>query len=246
MSNFASMWSVLAGVSACVAVLAVLGLLLAMIAIVRMRQDLQIVEAAERLERVDLSFVVQKYVPLGLRSQNAAEEIPLIREAIALRRPRRWRIVVVLGVLLLCAVPAAIYLLHRDRQEEALRQQRSLARQDVNALSAIQGVWGWKSDYTQSCQENPQTITVSPDHKTVLVDYAKPHYPLQHIEFTVVSTPPNGLELKPAGGVVDGSPTVTVNFLNVNTYILSNSNYPLGSTGSIERCPAATSATGTK
>ena len=228
-------WSVFAASAALVvAFLGAFGLLLGLIALARMRRDLKAVQAAERFESVDLNSLVQKYLPAGQQSQKASQEIPLIKQAIAMRRPRSRRMVIVSGVLLLCAaVPVAHYLRHLDIVA-ALRGQRPVGREYVDALSAIQGVWGWNADFEQSCQRNPQTVTVSPDHKTVSIDYAKPREPSAHLVFAVVSTAPNVIVMK----YLNNSYMVNVRFLNPNAYVMSFDQLPLASTGSIVRCPA--------
>jgi hypothetical protein len=232
-------WIVLAAVAAGLGLLGLTGIVLGLTELSCLRRDQRVVEAAERLEHVDLSYVVQRYLPLDLRSQSANQEIPLIKEAIALRQPRRRRMAVLSGVLLLCAAPAAVYFQHRNREEEALRLRQPFIRVNVNALSAIPGVWGWKSDDEQSCQQNPQTVTVSADRKTIRVDYAKPHDPEQHLRFRVLSTPPNTIEMKPADAPDGDSFTVTISFLDTDTYTITNSQFPMASTGSIERCAPA-------
>jgi hypothetical protein len=229
--------------AAFVALLAALGLLLGLIAIERMRHDLQVVEAAERLEKVDLSYVVQKYIPIGQRSQKANQEIPLIREAISIRRPCSRRMAILSGVLLLStAAPVALYLRHLDIWKEALRGQRPSVREYVDALTAIQGVWGWKADAARSCEQNAQTVAVSADRKTVSIDYAKPHEPLGPLVFAVISTAPNTIVMKH----LDNSFTVNVNFFDANAYVMSFDQFPMASTGSIERCSVSPAATGLK
>jgi hypothetical protein len=106
-------------------------------------------------------------------------------------------------------------------------------------LKAVQGAWGWRADALQSCADNPQTISLSPDGKTLSVDYAKPYWDRLHFKFAVVSSRSNQLVLQslnsPPSGKL-GPPTMTINFQDPNTFLLTRTDQPLATPGAIERC----------
>ena len=118
-------------------------------------------------------------------------------------------------------------------------------RPNSDLLTNIEGVWGWRADFLESCAENPQTIQVAPDRRTLTMRYAKPYKEgaetITSVTFDVVSAEPNKLVLlrtDPAAFVV-GKPTpVDVTFADANTMSWSPSNSTMAS-GAIERCAPA-------
>ncbi len=69
-----------------------------------------------------------------------------------------------------------------------LERARSAREPTFDVLKAVQGAWGWRADARQSCQDNPQTISLSPDGKILSVDYAKSYWDRRHFEYAVVSS----------------------------------------------------------
>jgi hypothetical protein len=110
---------------------------------------------------------------------------------------------------------------------------------NLDAIKLAPGVWGWRADFQQSCAQNPQTISVSPDGKKLSLDYAKHYWPQLHFEYTIVSERSNTIVLKSliTGDDPDAHQvTLTINFQDANTFVLTNGNQPLGVYGTIERC----------
>jgi hypothetical protein len=113
----------------------------------------------------------------------------------------------------------------------------------IDAFKNIQGVWGWRADFLQSCSENPQTIQVAPDGKTLTMRYAKPFKEgsdvINDMTFDVISANRSKLVLlrtdPPA--FVGGKPIpVDVLFIDENTMSWSPSNSAMAWSGAIERC----------
>jgi hypothetical protein len=92
-------------------------------------------------------------------------------------------------------------------------------RPNSDLLTNIEGVWGWRADFLASCAENPQTIQVASDRRTLTMRFAKPYKPgsetVTGMTFDVVSVDSNKLvrsRTDPAAFAVDrkpGSETVT-------------------------------------
>jgi hypothetical protein len=108
-----------------------------------------------------------------------------------------------------------------------------------DALTMIQGVWGWRADFMRSCSENPQSISVSFDRKRLSVHYMKPiggkSELLRDFEFEVVSIQPDTIvlsALRPGPYAI----STFIKFLTADTYVANNSDHPLQTTGVIERC----------
>jgi hypothetical protein len=130
-------------------------------------------------------------------------------------------------------------------ENTAAAQPTAPLRPNSDLLTNIQGVWGWRADFLESCAENPQTIQVAPDRRTLTMRYAKPYKEgvetITSVTFDVVSAEPNKLVIlrtDPAAFVV-GKPTpVDVTFADANTMSWSPSNSTMAS-GAIERCAPA-------
>lgn len=222
---------------------AVVGTLLAVALLWRLRRDYRVIEAAERFEAVDLTTVVKRYVPSELQTQKAAEEMAIAKQVIGSRWPRWNRIAVVSGIIVVCSAIAASYTVHRNLQAIALARSAAKPALNLDVLKVIQGVWGWRADFEQSCENNPQTISVTSDQKKLTVHYAKPYKGPSGIHtelnFDVVSTKPDMLVLSdPASvGPDKARPTeVYIKFIEANSFSLSRSDEPLGSSGTIARC----------
>ncbi len=241
-------WMVLADAAFAVSFVAFAGSLIAGRTLWRMRRDWRVMEAAERFEPVDLTTVVKRYVPPEQQTQRFAEEIGVARQVISARRPRWRRMAAACGVLLACGVVAAAYAMQRHMQVIALEQRGAKPKLNLDVLKDVQGVWGWQADALQSCEEDPQTITVTPDRRRVSVSYAKPHqdgiYLISAMEFDVVSARSDALVLSgPVAATPDKPETTTVyiQFINADTFTLSRSDQPMSSSGSIVRCPSSPS-----
>lgn len=218
-------------------------MVLAIANLYRLARDHRVVEAAERHEVVDLSTVVKRYVPSELQSQKALEEIAIVKEVIARRRPRSKRIAIIAGVIMLCAAPASTLLFHHSLRAMAAARLAAKPVLNLDVLKTVQGVWGWRADARQSCAENPQTISLSADHKKVTIHWAKPIWEGQKqiadAEFDVLSTLPDELILKSPDAATPANPqdvVVHVKFSSANEYSLSRNDQPFGATGAIVRC----------
>jgi hypothetical protein len=233
----------LASISFALMLLGVAGAAYSFWSLLRLRRDHLVVEAAERLATVNLSHVVRRYVPRRLRSHRRSEELLLARQIIDARRPgwKRWAIVS--AVLVVCSASATTFFIHRNLRATTVIRADAQALPSGDALVAIQGVWGWRADFLQSCTENPQAISVSPDRRKLSVHYAKPISsalpPQQDFDFDIVSTQPDMLVL--SGPVSATRPnlhsaSVSIKFLDADTYIATNSDRPSQTTGTIERC----------
>ena len=237
-------WGVLAGVASALTLAALAGTAMAVFLLWRSRNDLREVEAAERFEAAHLSRVVQRYVPIELRTRVINEEIAIAKQVIAMRRPRWRRLAILSGMIMLCGATTAYVSDHRNRT--ALAAARSAAKPALNldVLKTVQGVWGWRVDSVQSCQENPQTITVTPDRKKLTVRYAKPFYngprPTTRLDFDVISARPDMLVMS-LQEAADTAPSrtlqVTVQFLDADTFSIARSDEPMKTSGAIIRCP---------
>jgi hypothetical protein len=232
----------LAGVSFGLLLLAIAGAVFSIWSLAQLRHHYRAVEAAERLPSVNLSPVVRRYVPRALRSHRRAEEALLAKQFISARRPRWRRSAMVSAGLMVCCAAATVFFVHRNLQATAATRAAAPALRG-DALTTIQGTWGWRADFMQSCAQNPQVISVSADGKKLSMHYAKPipagTRTLQDVDFVVVSVQPDTLVLSPpaaATGPIPHPVSITIKFLDANTYIASSSDRPLQTTGVIERC----------
>jgi hypothetical protein len=229
----------LAGGASVATLLAFAGILLSIASLWRLRTHYKLTEAAERSEMVGLSAIVQKYVPADQQTHKTSEEIAIVKQVISLRWIRWKWAAVVLGALMLFSAATAAYFTRRNMEFVAKADPKVQARPNLDAARTLQGVWGWRADYQQSCSQNPQTISVSPDGKSVTLDYAKPHRSQQHFEYTVVSVRPNVIELRGLNAQAAAAPrqsVLTITFQDANTFLLTNSGQPLAAYGVIERC----------
>jgi hypothetical protein len=227
----------LAGGASVATLLALAGTLLSIASLWRLRTHYILAEAAERSEMVGLSAIVQKYVPGEQQSHKTSEEIAIVKQVISLRW-NRWKwAAIVLGALMLFSAATTAYLTRRNLEYVAKAGPAVQPRPNLDAARTLQGVWGWRADYEQSCSQNPQTISVSPDGKMVSLDYAKPHQSQQHFEYAVVSLRPNVIELRGLNAPANANQVVlTITFQDANTLLLTNSAQPLAAYGVIERC----------
>ncbi len=160
-------WGVSAAIAFLLVLAAAIGTILAVAKLWRFRMDGQVIDAAERLEAVNLGTVVKRYVPSELQTQNFTDEIAIARQVISSRRPGWKRIAMISGVVLLCSATVAAYFTRRNLEVIAAAQLAAKPRLNLDVLRVIQGVWGWRADFLESCAENPQTVVVSPDHKNL-------------------------------------------------------------------------------
>jgi hypothetical protein len=169
------------------------------------------------------------------------------------------------GVIMLCGATAAYVAVRRN--QTAVAVARSVARPALNlekpapnpekpaqpaqnlakpavsldVLKTVQGVWGWRADALESCQENPQTISVTPDRKKLSVRYAKPYQngvaSITNLDFDIESAKPDVLVLSLPNASTATRLVVTLQFLNADTFSLTRSDEPMKSSGTIVRCP---------
>jgi hypothetical protein len=245
------MWSGLAVVALVLTLASFAATVLAVVTLWRLRRDSRVIEAAERFELVDLTTVVKRYVPSEDQTFRSAEEMAIARQVISARRPHWRRLAVVFGIALACCVAMASY--SGQRQLQMMAAARLVAKPLVNldVLKDVQGVWGWRADFLESCPENPQTITVAPDRKTLSLRYAKPYRQgektITNLDFNVLSAKPDRLvlSLSDASRATNLPPTqVVIQFIDANTFSISRDESPLASSGTIVRCPPVKSAEG--
>lgn len=241
-------WGALFAVASVLTLGAGVGTVLVVASIGQLRRDARAIEAAESFEAVDLTTVVKRHVPAEHQTNIAREEMAFAKQAIATRRPRlKWR-AVVFGMILMCGAAATVLSAERYLATLAAARLATKPRLNLDVLKAIQGVWGFRADSLQSCSENPQTIQVAPDRKTLTMRYAKPYKQdsgtVTELIFDVVSVKPNMVVLlwaNPPTFVVSKPTPVDVVFIDANTMSLSRSNSVRGSSGAIERCASAQS-----
>jgi hypothetical protein len=169
------------------------------------------------------------------------DEIALARDIIAGLRHRHQRIAIAATLILLLGATATTYSTHRHLKFAAAARLRLRPALNLDVLKVVQGVWGWRADFLESCEENPQVVSVSPDRRKLLVRYAKPfqsgNETVTSLNFDVVAATGDSIVLS---GISSGKPShVTIQFLNSDTFSLSRTDQPLGSSGTIVRCPAA-------
>jgi hypothetical protein len=235
-------WAVLLAVVSVLTFGAGVGTVLAVVSIGQLRRDARTAEAAESFEAVDLTTVVKRYVPVEHQTNVARQEIALVKQAIVARRPRlKWR-AAVFGIILVCGAAATVLSANRYLATTAAARLATKSRPNLEVLKYIQGVWGSRVNFLESCSENPQTIQVAPDRKTLTVRLAKPYKrdseTLTELNFDVLSVKPNMLVLLWADPPTSvGKPfRVDVVFVDVNTISVSPSNGAMESSGAIERC----------
>jgi hypothetical protein len=212
----------------------------------RLRRDSRVIAAAERFEAAPLSRMVKRYVPPERQTRQIATEIAIAKQAIATRWARWKRAAMIAGLIMVCSAAAASYALHRHETVIASARPIEKPRVNLDVLKAVQGVWGWRADSLQSCSENPQTVSVSRDRKTVSVRYAKPleegPNPITNLEFDVVQVTPDMLVLRVRGPATPEQPRSTemsIRFLDPDTITLTHSDDPETFSGSIIRCPSS-------
>lgn len=230
---------------------ALIGTVLGIASLYRLWKDFRVIDAAERLEAVNLSSVVRRRVPVGLRTQRMAEEIAIARQVMGARWLRWRRLAVVFGVVTLCSAATASFSIERNLKAIAQAQLETKTRLNLDVLKVIQGVWGWRADAMRSCSENPQTISVGSDRRTLLVRYAKPRQQgsetITDLKFDVIATKPDMLELTPSDDAPQSDPRtsrVYLQFTDENDFVISRSDDPMRSSGAIMRCPLSKTTKG--
>jgi len=206
--------------------LGVLGFVSCIWSLSRLRQARRVIEAAERMERISLRHVIRRYVPRALRSHHRAEAMLLAKQTIGARQPRWRRWAIASAVLVVCSAAATALLAHRNLQ--AIRVAGAPVRTG-DALTMIQGVWGWRADFSRSCSENPHSISVSSDHKRLSIHYARYARSRLAADLDVVS-----VQREPGPGANPIS--TSIKLLTADTYIANTSDQPFSTTGTIERC----------
>jgi hypothetical protein len=210
----------------------------------RLGTDSKVLAAAERFEAVNLTRVIKRYVPAEHQTNRVAEEIVIAKQVIGLRRPRWRRTAIVSCGLVLCGAGAAAFALQREVRPIATPQpQVAVAKPAPNfdVLKDIQGIWGWRGDFAQSCEENPQTISVAPDGRRLSIRYAKPYReatgPKTDIDFDIDDVKPDTLVAVKSGSALSASPThIYFKFLDKDSFVLTWSNDPTASSGTVARC----------
>jgi hypothetical protein len=209
--------------------LGVAGFIFCLWSLSRLRHDRRVIEAAEKMGAISPRRVIRRYVPRALRSHHRAEGMALAKQTIDSRRSWRRRWTVASAVLVIGSAATTALFAHRNLQTIQVAGAPVLAG---DALTMIQGVWGWRADFLRSCSENPQSISVSSDHKRLSIHYAKSQ---GAAEFDVVSVQPDTMML--SASAPGGYPiSIFIKFLTADTYIANTSYRPLQSTGVIERC----------
>lgn len=235
MSVVAAALSVPAGVSFGLLLLGAAGAAYSLWSLSRLRQHYRLVEAAERQPAVSLNYVVRRYVPRTLRSHQRAEEILLAKQIIDARRTKWKRWAMASALLVACSVGTTIFLVHRNLP--AVTAAPAAAKVlPSDPLTAIAGVWGWRADSSRSCTENPQVISVSSDRKRVSTHYAKPIQIGTHWDYDVSMQQPGMLVLSLPVGSSPRPISISIKFLDADTFIATSSERPLETTGAIERC----------
>ena len=238
-------WGILSVVASALTLAAGVATVLALVSTWRMQRDARTIEAAENFAAINLTTVVKRYVPAEHQTNVARDEIAIAKQAIVTRRPRLKRIAVVFGMAFVCGATATVFTAHQRLGTSATARLTAQPRANLDVLKNIQGVWGWRADFLQSCSENPQTIRVAPDRKTLTIHYTKPYTKpykqgsetITDLTFDVVSMKQNVLVLLRAAPPTDTKPIpADVTFIDANTMSWSPSNDAMVSSGAIERC----------
>jgi hypothetical protein len=232
----AAVWNVLTGMAIAVTLWGIAGAIFAVAMSRRLHADHRVIEAAERFEAVSLTTVIKRYVPPEQQTQKAAEEMAIAKRVIELRQPRWRRAAILSAVLMLCGAGATAFALQRDLSLPPTAKVAAKPAPTLDPLKAVPGVWGWRADTLQSCEENPQTIALSRDGKTLSIRYAKPlelaSGAVTELSYEVVSIEPNMLVLAKPGS----ARRIFFRFIDDNAFAISWSNDPNGSSGTIARC----------
>jgi hypothetical protein len=240
-----AIWGVLSVVVSVLTFGAGVGTALVVALLWQLRRDVRVVRAAEGFEAVDLTTVVKRYVPAEHQTNIAREEIVVAKQAIATRQSRLKWMAVVFGVVSGCGIAIATELsAPRHLQMIVTAWLTARRRPNLDPLRDIQGVWGWKADVLRSCSENPQTMLLAPDQRTLTMRYAKPYNPgsgtVTEMIFDVVSVKASKLVLVRTDSAAVGKPMpVDVLFIDANTMSWSYANSAMGWSGSIGRCALA-------
>jgi hypothetical protein len=237
-------WGILSAVSSVLTLAAGVAAVLALVSIWRMQRDARTIEAAQNFAAVDLTTVVKRYVPAEQQTNVARDEIAIAKQAIVTRRPRLKRIAVIFGMAFVCGATATVFTAHRRLGTTATARLTAQPRVNLDVLKNIQGVWGWRADFLQSCSENPQTIQVAADRKTLTIHYTKPYKQgsktITDLTFDVISVKQDMLVLLRADPPTDTKPIpADVTFIDANTMSWSPRNNAMMWSGAIERCARA-------
>jgi hypothetical protein len=240
-SQLVASWTVAAVIAAALTLGAGVPTVFAIAALWRLRRDARVIEAAESFQAVDLTTVIKRYVPAEHQTNRASDEMAIAKQVIVARRPRQKWIVGTFGLVLVGGAIATAFSLQRHWEMRAAADLARKPRSDLDVLKSIQGLWGWRADFLLSCGENPQTIEVAPDRKTLTLRYAKPSRQgsetLTKLSFDVVAAKPDKLMLQWTDPPAGGKPSpVEVRFIDANTMSWSSSNDATVSSGAIERC----------
>ena len=241
MSHLVASWTVAAVAAAALTLGAGVATIFAIAALWQLRRDARVIEAAESFQAVDLTTVIKRYVPAEHQTNRASDEMATAKQVIVARRPHQKWIVGTLGLVLVGGVTATVLSLQRHWEIRAVADLARKPRLNLDVLRSIQGVWGWRADFLLSCAENPQTIEVAPNRKTLTLRYAKPSRQgsetLTKLSFDVVAAKPDRLVLQWTDSPSGGKPSpVEVQFIEANTMTWSSSNDATASSGTIERC----------
>jgi hypothetical protein len=163
----------------------------------RLGRDNKLIEAAERSERVDLQYLMKRYVPLELRTERLGDEIPIAKDQIG-HSIAHWKancsIVLVMTVLL---VVSGVLVLRGDILTAPSLQAE--AELPLDAFSLLPGVWGWKYDFELSCSRNAHRIIVSDQRDRITVAFKQPLWDrgklVQSWQYIVLGQQKRGLDL---------------------------------------------------
>jgi hypothetical protein len=232
----AAVWNVLTGMAIAVTLWGIAGAIFGVAMSRRLHTDRRVIEAAERFEAVNLTTVIKRYVPPEQQTQKVVEEMAIAKRVIEFRQPRWRRAAILSVVLMLCGAGATAFALQRDLSAPPTAKVAAKPAPTLDALKAISGIWGWRADALQSCEENPQTIALSGDAKTLSIRYAKPLQlasgAVSELSYEVVSVEPNMLVLAKPGS----ARRIFFRVIDGNAFAISWSNDANGSSGTIARC----------
>jgi hypothetical protein len=236
----AAVWNLLSGMAIAATLWGIAGTIFSVAMSRRLHADRRVIEAAERLEAVSLTTVVKRYVPPEQQTQKAAEEMAIAKRVIEFRQPRWRRAAIISAVLMLCGAGATAFAVQRDLSVPPTAKVAAKPAPTLDALEAVSGVWGWRADALQSCEENPQKIALSRDAKTLSIRYAKPLQlasgAVTELNYEVVSVEQNMLVLAKEGSPQGSARRIFFRFIDRNAFAISWSNDPNGSSGTIARC----------
>jgi hypothetical protein len=192
-----STWWVAALTISALTLVALVVVIIFVFQLLRLGRDKKLIEAAERYERVDLQYLMKRYVPLELRNERLRDEIPIAKDQIG-RSIAYWKInsSIVLAITVLLVISGVLVLRQDILAAPSLQVEAELP---LDAFGLLSGVWGWKYDFERSCSKNTHRIIVSDRRDRITVTFTQPLWDrgklVQSWQYIVLGQRKRGLDL---------------------------------------------------